>query len=310
MLVRAPRALFALVLAIALIGHGLALSVRPAAAADSSTRRSSSVRARSTAPKRTVARKKARPAPPGGVWSRQAVLIDPESGEVLFSKNSREVVPIASLSKLMTAIVFLEDKPDLDRTVVVTREDWRGAGKTHLDVGERVRLGDLLHMSLMCSDNCATRVLARESGLEGEDFIVRMNRRALEMGLQRTRFVEPTGLSERNVASAEDVARLLVTAARIPTVREIMTTRVHQFRTARKPHSVPNTNRLLYGRLEVRGGKTGYISEAGYCFATWVRSQGRDLVAVVLGAPTPATRFADVVRLVRRSAPGLAANRG
>jgi D-alanyl-D-alanine carboxypeptidase (penicillin-binding protein 5/6) len=95
---------------------------------------------------------------------------------------------------------------------------------------------------------------------------------------------------------------MLRAAASNPVIQDIMTTRIYEFRSASTPHTVVNTNRLLvYGRYDVRGGKTGFINEAGYCFATWVRTQGRDLVAVVLGAPTAATRFADVVRLVQRT---------
>jgi D-alanyl-D-alanine endopeptidase (penicillin-binding protein 7) len=265
-----------------------------------------------TATKKTTPRRRRRirRGPPDGVvWARHAVVIDPVSGEVLFSKQARAIVPIASLSKMMTAIVFLEQEPDLERSVAVAREDWRGAGRTQLRIGEKVRLGDLLHMSLMCSDNCATRVLARESGLDHETFIARMNRKAIELGLGHTRFVETTGLDEKNVSNAEDCARLLMAAANNETIGDIMTTRGYEFRSATRPHTVPNTNRLLYGKYEVRGGKTGFISEAGYCFATWVRTGGRDLVAVVLGAPTAATRFADVVRLVQRTtAPSFASN--
>jgi D-alanyl-D-alanine endopeptidase (penicillin-binding protein 7) len=145
-------------------------------------------------------------------------------------------------------------------------------------------------------------VVAREGGLSNDDFLVRMNHKAQELGLAHTHFVEPTGLDQRNVSSAEDCARMLRAAASNPVIQDIMTTRIYEFRSASAPHTVVNTNRLLvYGRYDVRGGKTGFINEAGYCFATWVRTQGRDLVAVVLGAPTAATRFADVVRLVQRT---------
>jgi D-alanyl-D-alanine endopeptidase (penicillin-binding protein 7) len=228
--------------------------------------------------------------------------MDAETGEVLYAKNADRVVPIASLSKLMTAMVFLGQKPDLDRSVEVTNTEIYGGGHTRLRRGERVRLEDLLHMSLMCSDNVATRVLVRESGLPLEDFLARMNHHSVELGLAHTRFVECTGLDERNVSNAEDCARMLKAAAADPVIQGIMTTRQHEFRSATRPHTVVNTNRLLvYGRYDVLGGKTGYIHEAGYCFATWVRTQGRELVAVVLGAPTAATRFADVVRLVQRT---------
>jgi D-alanyl-D-alanine carboxypeptidase len=238
--------------------------------------------------------------PVGGVYARNAILLDPTTGEVLFEKNSSRSVPIASLTKLMTAMVFLEQKPDLSREVEVSLTEIAGGGHTQLRRGEHAPLGELLHMSLMCSDNVATRVVARESGLSAEDFIARMNRKAIELGLTGTRFVEFTGLDEHNVSTASDVARMLHAAANETLIAEITTTRSYAFRTERRAHAINNTNRLLYSRYEVLGGKTGFIIEAGYCFATWVRSQGRDLIAVVLGAPTNATRFADAVRLLQK----------
>jgi D-alanyl-D-alanine endopeptidase (penicillin-binding protein 7) len=230
-------------------------------------------------------------------------VIDPLTDEVLYEKNAASSVPIASLSKLMTVRVFLEQLPDLDRMVEVTQAELQGAGRSQLRNHERIALRDLLHMSVMCSDNAATRVLVRESGLSPEDFLARMNRSAIELGLARTRFVEFTGLDERNVSTAADCARLLRADAGNPVIQEIMTTRTYEFRSATRPHTIANTNRLLYGRYDVRGGKTGFIVEAGYCLATWIHSQGRDLIAVVLGAPTAATRFADVARLVQRTSP-------
>jgi D-alanyl-D-alanine endopeptidase (penicillin-binding protein 7) len=240
------------------------------------------------------------PPPPGGVYARNAILLDPATGEVLYEKNSSRSVPIASLTKLMTAMVFLEQKPDLSREVEVTQAELAGAGHTQLRRGEHVPLGELLHMSLMSSDNCATRVIAIESGLSPADFVARMNSKAVELGLTGTRFVEFTGLDEHNVATASDVARMLHAAANEPLIAEITTTRSYQFRTERRRHAINNTDRLLYGRYEILGGKTGFIIEAGYCFATWVRTEGRDLIAVVLGAPTNATRFADAVRLIQK----------
>jgi D-alanyl-D-alanine endopeptidase (penicillin-binding protein 7) len=246
-----------------------------------------------------------RHAPPaGGVYARNAILIDPSTGEVLFAKNAASSVPIASLTKLMTALVFLEQKPALDRYAEVTPADLSGAGHTQLRGGEKVALGDLLHMSLMCSDNVATRIVAREAGLAPDAFVARMNTKAGELGLSGSHFVEFTGLDERNVASAADVARLLHAAAHEPLIQQITTTREYEFRTERRVHALRNTDRLLYGRYDVLGGKTGFINEAGYCFATWVRLQGRDLIAVVLGAPTMATRFADAVRLLQKTNPG------
>ncbi|OGF12963.1 MAG: hypothetical protein A2W00_08625 [Candidatus Eisenbacteria bacterium RBG_16_71_46] len=246
--------------------------------------------------------RRARRVPPSGCYARNAIVLDPATGEVLYEKMADASVPIASLSKLMTTLVFLEQQPDLAREVMVTRDELGGGGHTQLVRGERVALGDLLHMSLMSSDNVATRVLMRESGLPEEDFLAHMNRKALELGLASTRFVECTGLDERNVSTASDVAKMLQAAAKNDKIQTITTTRSYAFRSAsRRYHRIGNTNRMLYGRYEILGGKTGFISEAGYCIATWVHTQGRDLIAVVLGAPTNATRFADVVRLLRRT---------
>lgn len=268
------------------------------------------------AKKRKVRRRTGRRAPPGGVvWARNAIALDPATGAILFEKNAGASAPCASLTKLMTALVFLEQKPDFTRHVEVTSDELRGGGHTQLRRGERVRLGDLLHMSLMCSDNVATRVLARESGMPLEDFLARMNRKSVELGLARTRFVESTGLDERNVSTAADMARLLRAAADNPIIHEISTLRGYDFiglssQERARPHHISNTNRLLYGRYEIRGGKTGFISESGYCLATWIRTDQRDMIAVVMGAPTNATRFADVVRLVQHTTPKAIAPRG
>jgi len=292
----------------------VALTVCPAtmapAATPSSRSSKASIQTASTrarhAPRHRV-RRRARRGPPGGVvWARNAFVLDPASGAVLYEKNAGAPAPCASLTKLMTALVFLEQKPDFDRMVEVTPAELEGGGHTQLRRGEQARLGDLLHMSLMCSDNVATRVLVRESGLPPEDFLARMNRKAVELGLARTRFVEFTGLDERNVSTASDIARLLRAAAETETIRGISTTRGYDFRSLSatnraRAHHVSNTNRLLYGRLDIRGGKTGFISQAGYCLATWVRTEQRDMIAVVLGAPTNATRFADVIRLVQHT---------
>jgi D-alanyl-D-alanine endopeptidase (penicillin-binding protein 7) len=284
----------------------IACSARTADAASSrtsSTSTPSTVKAGTTHHRHRAHRaRRARRGPPGGVvYARSAVVFDPVTNEVLFQKNAATSVPIASLTKLMTAIVFLDQKPDLERTVEVTREDLSGAGHTQLRRGEIVALGDLLHMSLMCSDNAATRVIVRESGVSLEDYLSQMNKRAAELELADTRFVECTGLDEHNVSTATDVAKLLRAAADHETIRSISTTRKYEFRTARRSHFIGNTNRLLYSHYEILGGKTGFINEAGYCLATWVRSEGRDVIAVVLGAPTNATRFADVVRMMQKT---------
>lgn len=292
----------------------VALLAWPAMTADAATRSHRRTKTRAATP---VAARHARhrhhraQAPPrGGVYARNAVVLDPATDQVLFEKQSLQTVPIASLTKLMSAMVFLEQKPDLRRMAEVTRDELQGAGHTRLWNHERVALYDLLHMSLMNSDNVATRVLARESGLSSDAFVERMNEKARELGLANTHFAEPTGLDQRDVSTAVDVARLLRTAADHYLIREVTTTPTYVFvseypgrrRTIARTHQIVNTNRLLRSnRFEFSCSKTGFIHESGYCVATWVHDRGRDLITVVLGAPTNATRFADVVRLVQRT---------
>ncbi|MEO5619195.1 MAG: serine hydrolase [Candidatus Eisenbacteria bacterium] len=306
MSVPAPRA-WGLLLLTMIVACPATMAGNARAAASPASFTASTHNAATTKKKRVRRPRRARRSPPGGVWASSAIVLDPATGKVLYEKNAERSVPIASLTKLMTALVFIEQKPDLDRMVEITRTELSGAGHTQLWNREMVSLGDLLHMSLMCSDNVATRVLARESGLAFDDFLARMNQKSLELGLTHTRFVEFTGLDERNVGTATDVARLLQAAASNDMVRDITTTPSYEFRTKRRAHLIGNTNRLLYGRYEILGGKTGFINEAGYCLATWIRTQGREMIAVVLGAPSNATRFADVVRLIQRTTPPIVA---
>jgi len=237
----------------------------------------------------------------GGVNARAAIIVDAKTGEVLFDKNSGQAMPIASLTKLMTAMVYLEMKPDLTRRAMVTREDLAGSGHTRLRAGEIVTMRDLLHLALLSSDNSATKSLVRNSDLAPEEFLARMNRKAQVMGLQQTRFVEFTGLSEQNVSTATEYAQILKRASGDPMISHITTLPDYTFRSSKKDYHLVNTNRLCrYGIFDVRGGKTGFINEAGYCLATWVSTRTRDVISVVLGAPSNSVRFSETRRLIDR----------
>lgn len=253
-----------------------------------------------TTKKRVRSKKSRRPASySGGVNARAALIVDAKTGEVLFDKNSGQAMPIASLTKLMTAMVYLETKPDMTRRVMVTREDLAGSGHTRLRAGEVLTMRDLLHLSLLSSDNAATRSLVRNSDLAPEEFLARMNRKAQVMGLSQTRFVEFTGLSEQNISTATEYAQILKRASGDPTIGHISTLPDYAFRSSKKDFHLVNTNRLCrYGVFDVRGGKTGFISQAGYCLATWVSTGSRDVISVVLGAPSNSVRFAETRRLI------------
>ncbi len=237
-----------------------------------------------------------------------AIIFDPVTGAAVWELNAREPRPIASITKVMTAMLFLEQEPDLSRDVVISRRDVRRASTTYLRRGERVSLHDLVHLALVASDNVAARVLARASRWGTKRFVSRMNAMAAELGLEQTRFADPSGLHEGNVSSAHDVSRLIAAAGSRPEIARIIRKRSHRIRTSRQNRVVRNTNRLLDSRPDVLGGKTGYISEAGYCLAALVRVEDRALSVVVLGARSNAGRFRETQRLadwVARRAPVL-----
>lgn len=228
-----------------------------------------------------------------------AMLYNPRTDEVLWASRGLDQRPIASITKVMTALVLLDQEPELTRDVVVSRRDVRRASTTHLARGERVTLDALLHLALIASDNVAARMLARASGWGTRLFVERMNRKAAELGLHGTRFVEPSGLDERNVSTPYDVARLIAVAGEVPALSRIMRKWTHRLRTDRRRVNIRNTNRLLRSRHVIQGGKTGFINEAGFCLTALVDLPGADPVAlVVLGARSNAGRFREARRLI------------
>ena len=232
------------------------------------------------------------------VRAEAAILYNPATREILWELNGLEVRPIASITKVMTAIVFLGQKPDLSRDVVISRSDVRRASTTYLRRGERITLRNLLHLALIASDNSAARALARVSPWGTIGFIDEMNRKAEKIGLENTTFIDPSGLDERNVSTAYDLSLLIAYASDQPQIASTMRKKSYRMRTSRRRLTVRNTNRLL-GSLVVYGGKTGYIDESGYCLAAVVKLPGSDpLSVVVLGARSNAGRFAEVRRLV------------
>lgn len=234
------------------------------------------------------------------VRARAAMIYNPATGDVWWESNGFEQRPIASITKVMTALVFLKQRSylDLDRDVVMARSDVRRASTTYLRRGEVVSLYDLLHLALVASDNAAARALARVSPGGTAGFVQRMNAAAAELGLHDTAFADPTGLHAGNVSTAYDLSRLIAHATRRPVVSTIMRKTLHRMRTSRRGLTVRNTNRLLGGRLLVHGGKTGYIDASGYCLAAVVKLPGHEpLSLVVLGTGSGDRRFTAVRRL-------------
>ncbi|MDH3892074.1 MAG: serine hydrolase [candidate division Zixibacteria bacterium] len=240
-----------------------------------------------------------------GPWlnAKAALLVNYENGEVLFARNADKVRSIASISKLVTAMVVLDRNIDMNRVETITKEDARRSSRSRLRVGSKLALHDLLDATLASSDNRAARALARAVAGNCEEFAKLMNAKVLEMGLEHTSFYEPTGLDARNVSSAHEVARILHYAYDYELIAKITSGKQHpvqfanlKYRTGR----LPNTNRLLWSRYNVEAGKTGFIQAADYCVTSIVRNkQGERLTLVLLGVPGDRLRFKEAGRLLK-----------
>jgi serine-type D-Ala-D-Ala endopeptidase (penicillin-binding protein 7) len=228
------------------------------------------------------------------VRAAAAIIYNPETNQVLWEENSQTQRSIASITKVMTATVFLEDNPDLTQPVVVQRSDVFQASTTHLHANDKVTTDDLLHLLLIASDNAAARALARVSPLGSDGFIRRMNEKAEELGLESTHYADPSGLLSENVSSAYDMARLITHASQDERISSIMRTPEYTVYSGKRPITFHSTNHLLReGNVDVRAGKTGFISKAGYCLATVLRlpQSGQEVAVVVFGARSNAGRF-------------------
>jgi D-alanyl-D-alanine endopeptidase (penicillin-binding protein 7) len=231
------------------------------------------------------------------VRAAAAIVFDPQTNEVIWEQNAHDQRSIASLTKLMTAITFMADEPDLSQVVAVTPTDMRNASVTHLKSGDRLSYNDLLHLALIASDNAATRVLARTSEGGTSAFVARMNEMAVNLGLTSTKYADPSGLDARNLSSAYDLSHLIAFAGADARLGPIMRNQDYVVRTATRAIPIHSTNRFLAPGvlgtgLDVVGGKTGFISKAGYCLATLLRiPQGPQVAVVVLGAANSTTRF-------------------
>ena len=230
-----------------------------------------------------------------------AILYDPATGQVLWESAADVERSIASLTKMMTAVVFLESEPDLSQEVTVQRDDTRRAFTTRLRPGYVVSLNDLLHLMLIGSDNVAARVLARTSRYGAEGFVTQMNEKARALGLDNTHYDDPSGLGRDNRSTAYDTVRLLALVSSYPVIASIMQMPGYIARAGTRQLAVRTTNQLVRnGDYDVLAGKTGFLSRAGYCLATLLQlpDSGRQVALVILGAPSSATRFREARGLV------------
>jgi D-alanyl-D-alanine endopeptidase (penicillin-binding protein 7) len=228
------------------------------------------------------------------VRAAAAIIYNPETQQVLWQSNAQEERSIASITKVMTALVFLESNTPLDAPVTVQRSDVYRASTTYLRAGYQVTPDDLLHLLLIGSDNAAARALARVSSYGSEGFVAQMNAKASELGLATTHYADPSGLLAANVSSAYDMARLITLAATDERIGSIMRLATYTVGAGKRAITVSSTNHLVRsGEIDVRGGKTGFISRSGYCLATLLRlpQTGQQVAVVVLGAKSNQGRF-------------------
>ncbi|MGY4829411.1 D-alanyl-D-alanine endopeptidase [Sphaerotilaceae bacterium SBD11-9] len=241
-------------------------------------------------------------ADPLDLKSSVAFVMDSETNEILLSKNSQAVLPIASLTKLMTALIVTEAKLPLDEVLTVTQDDvdTEKGSTSRLTVGTQLTRGEMLHLALMSSENRAAHALGRTYPGGLDVFVAAMNRKTTELGMTSTKYVEPTGLSSRNQSSARDLATLVNAAHNYPLIRELSTSPEHQVAVGRRQLQYRNTNGLVRNpEWDISLQKTGYISEAGRCLVMQAKLAGRQLIMVFLDSAGKYSRIGDAERVRR-----------
>lgn len=241
------------------------------------------------------------------ITSDNFIVVEPLSGFVIYEKNSREARPIASLTKLMTALVFLKQQINWDKEITMETSDFRPGAKPVLLLGDKVKVKDLFYAMLVASSNEASYALARSTGLSNEEFAKEMNLMARLLSMKDASFVEPSGLSDDNRASAEDIVKLIQAAFSHSEIRKAGSLKQYQATVIGTDimRSMESTDKILKEDFGIRdisykieAGKTGFTNSAGYCFASQIKdSQNRRLLVVVLNSASIYERFNDTKSL-------------
>ena len=234
--------------------------------------------------------------------SSVALVIDQDTREVLFRKNENAVLPIASLTKLMTGVIISGAKLPMDAMITLTQDDvdTEKGSRSRLKVGTTLTRGEMLHLALMSSENRAANALGRTYPGGMAVFVSLMNAKAKLLGMTDTRYVEPTGLSSRNQSSAQDLAALVSAAHADPVLRELSTSTGYEVAVGNRTLQYNNTNRLIKNpEWDIGLQKTGYISEAGQCLVMQTKIAGRKLIMVFLDSAGKLSRLGDAERVRR-----------
>jgi D-alanyl-D-alanine endopeptidase (penicillin-binding protein 7) len=232
--------------------------------------------------------------------SSVAYVIDQDTHEVLLSKNDQAVLPIASITKLMTGVIISEAKLPMDESITITQDDvdTEKGSSSRLRVGATLTRGELLHLALMASENRAAHALGRTYPGGMSSFVGLMNAKAAQLGMRDTRYVEPTGLSSQNQSSAKDLATLVGNAYHDATLRELSTSPSYKVEVGNRTLQYNTTNRLVKNpNWDIGLQKTGYISEAGQCLVMQAKVSGRKLIMVFLDSAGKLSRIADAERV-------------
>lgn len=239
------------------------------------------------------------------IEAKGVLVADSNFKKILYFNNNEEIMPIASITKLMTALVFLENNPGWEQEIMMTKADEKIGGIINVGRGEVVTVKDLFYITLIASDNNTAMALARSTGLTEVEFIKAMNKKAQVLGLFKTYFTDPTGLHRTNVSTAGEIIRLALEAFEKEEIQEASSA-TYTFTTLlkNKVRTVKNTNHLVRGiyrnfDYEFLGSKTGYIEESGYNLVMQVENEeGNELIAVLLGCESNPERFSDMKTLI------------
>ncbi|MCA0324241.1 MAG: D-alanyl-D-alanine endopeptidase [Proteobacteria bacterium] len=232
--------------------------------------------------------------------SSVALVVDQDTNQVLVSKNPQAVLPIASITKLMTAMVVTEARLDLNTPVTVTEQDvdTEKGSRSRLKVGTQLTRGEMLHLALMSSENRAAHALGRSYPGGMDAFVALMNATARRLGMTDTHYVEPTGLSSSNRSSARDLTLLVKAAYQQPLIRELSTSPEAEFPVGARVEQFRNTNGLVRNPAwDIGLQKTGYIAEAGRCLVMQAQLAGRKLILVLLDSAGKYSRIGDAERI-------------
>lgn len=234
---------------------------------------------------------------------KSTILFNIDTNTILFQQNAFERRPLASITKLMTAMVALDHGIPWDKEANILPQEYGVGGELLLHPGETVSLKDLFTASLLGSANNATLAYVRQLGVSEEEFIQEMNRKAIALNLEQTEFFDVTGLNSKNVSTAYEVAILAHQAfTKYPDISQVTSQKKYTFtvRGTQREHTIRNTNKLIAdGNMEATGSKTGFLYEAGYCLVTQGAGVHKDRIAVVMNDISEDAQFAEIERLLK-----------